>query len=62
MPRPNEKIQPWVLRNGKLFTKADFKLNMRDMTITCPGGAVEQIDLGAFQKRGGLAYLYEIAR
>jgi len=38
--------KPWVLRNGKLFTKADFKLNMRDMTITCPGGAVEQIDLG----------------
>jgi hypothetical protein len=38
--------KPWVARNGKLFTKDDFKLNMRDMTITCPGGAVEQVDLG----------------
>jgi hypothetical protein len=39
--------KPWVARNGKLFTKADFKINMRDMTITCPAGEVERIDLGA---------------
>ena len=39
--------KPWVPRNGKLFTKTDFKLNMRDMTITCPAGQVESIDLGA---------------
>lgn len=34
-------------RNGKLFTKSAFKINMRDMTITCPAGEVERIDLGA---------------
>jgi len=34
-------------RNGKLFTKADFKINMRDRTITCPAGETESIDLGA---------------
>lgn len=39
--------KPWVPHNGKLFTKADFKINMRDMTITCPAGEVEPIDLGA---------------
>lgn len=39
--------KPWVPRNGKLFTKADFKINMRDRTITCPAGRVEPIDLGA---------------
>jgi hypothetical protein len=39
--------KPWVPRNGKFFTKADFKINMRDRTITCPAGKVERIDLGA---------------
>ncbi len=39
--------KPWVPRNGKLFTKSDFKINLRDMTITCPAGEVERIDLGA---------------
>jgi len=39
--------KPWVPHNGSRFTKADFKLNMRDMTITCPAGEVERIDLGA---------------
>jgi len=39
--------KPWVPRNGEFFTKADFKLNLRDMTITCPAGEVERIDLGA---------------
>lgn len=39
--------KPWVPRNGKLFTKGDFNINMRDMTITCPAGEIERIDLGA---------------
>lgn len=39
--------KPWVPRNGERFTKADFKINLRAMTITCPAGEVEQIDLGA---------------
>jgi hypothetical protein len=39
--------KPWVARNGQLFTKAEFKINMRQMTITCPAGEVESIDLGA---------------
>jgi len=39
--------KPWVPRNGKLFTKADFKINMRARTITCPAGEIERIDLGA---------------
>jgi hypothetical protein len=39
--------KPWVARNGNLFTKTDFKLNLREMTITCPAGEVESIDLGA---------------
>jgi hypothetical protein len=39
--------KPWVARNGKLFTKSDFKINLRDMSITCPAGEVEKIDLGA---------------
>jgi len=43
----NVICKPWVPRNGKLFTKADFKINMRDRTITCPAGEVERIDLGA---------------
>lgn len=39
--------KPWVPRNGERFTKADFKINLRDMTITCPAGEMERIDLGA---------------
>jgi hypothetical protein len=39
--------KPWLPRNGKLFSKSDFKINIRDMTITCPAGEVERIDLGA---------------
>jgi hypothetical protein len=39
--------KPWVPRNGTRFTKADFKINMRAMTITCPAGEVEPIDLAA---------------
>lgn len=39
--------KPWVPQNGGRITKADFKLNMRDRTITCPAGEVERIRLGA---------------
>ena len=39
--------KPWVPRNGQLFTKADFKLDMRAMTITCPAGQSEHITPGA---------------
>src|SRR5262249_28670470 len=38
--------KPWVPRNGELFTKAAFKLDLRAMTITCPAGRVEPIHLG----------------
>jgi Transposase DDE domain/Transposase domain (DUF772) len=39
--------KPWVAHNGDLYTKADFKLNMRDLTITCPAGEVERLRPGA---------------
>jgi hypothetical protein len=38
--------KPWVARNGKLFTKTDFKVNLRALTITCPAGEVEPISPG----------------
>jgi hypothetical protein len=45
----NEVIcKPWVPRNkgGELFTKADFRLNLRDLTITCPANEVRSFRLG----------------
>lgn len=39
--------KPWVARNGDLFTKADFKVNVRALTITCPAGEVERIRPGS---------------
>lgn len=39
--------KPWVPRNGKAFTKGAFKLNMRDLTITCPAGETERIEFGS---------------
>jgi hypothetical protein len=39
--------KPWVARNGALFTKRDFHINMRDLTITCPAGQTERISPGA---------------
>lgn len=35
--------KPWVPRNGKgkAFTKAQFRLNLRTLTIQCPAGEVE---------------------
>jgi hypothetical protein len=38
--------KPWVSRNGDLYSKADFKLNLRAMTITCPAGEMQPIALG----------------
>lgn len=41
--------KPWVPRNSnrKAFTKADFRLNLRDFTIQCPAGETERIRPGA---------------
>lgn len=39
--------KPWVARNGKLFTKKDFSINMRDRTIRCPAGQVEHFETGS---------------
>ncbi len=39
--------RPWLAQNGGLFAKSDFKLNMRDRTITCPAGNQQPIILGA---------------
>jgi len=39
--------KPWVPRNGKLFTKADFKLDMRSLTLTCPAGETERFTPGS---------------
>jgi hypothetical protein len=30
--------RPWGLAKGEVFSKRDFHLNLRDPTITCPGG------------------------
>jgi hypothetical protein len=40
--------KPWKLRNVKpeLFSKADFKIDMRAKTITCPAGQVESFEPG----------------
>jgi hypothetical protein len=38
--------KPWVAQNGDLFTKADFKINLRTMTITCPAGETQEIREG----------------
>jgi len=39
--------RPWIPRNKGAFTKAVFKINMRDRTITCPAGEVEPIEFGS---------------
>src|SRR5262249_19473696 len=38
--------RPWGLTQREVFSKQDFKLNMRDRTITCPGGYTESFRLG----------------
>jgi hypothetical protein len=39
--------KPRVARNGKSFAKGDFKLNLRDLAITCPAGETEGIEFGS---------------
>jgi len=39
--------KPWVPRNGQSFTKTAFKMNLRDLTITCPAGETERIEFGS---------------
>lgn len=39
--------KPWVSRNGELFPKSAFKMNVRDMTIACPAGEVQSIRPGS---------------
>lgn len=40
--------KPWVPRGkaGGTFTKSAFKINVRDMTITCPAGETERFEPG----------------
>jgi hypothetical protein len=38
--------RPWGVANGEVFSKQDFTLNLRDKTITCPGGHTEAFRLG----------------
>jgi hypothetical protein len=38
--------KPWVPHNGDFYSKADFKLDLRTMTITCPAGEEAPISLG----------------
>lgn len=39
--------RPWnASNNGELFSKSDFKLDMRSKTITCPAGQLEPIEFG----------------
>jgi hypothetical protein len=39
--------KPWALRNNTgLFSKADFRIDLRNKTITCPSGQVEHFELG----------------
>lgn len=38
--------KPWKARNGELFTKEDFLLNLRSKTITCPAGNTVAFDYG----------------
>jgi hypothetical protein len=38
--------KPWTSRNGRLFPKSAFTLNMRDRTIECPNGYVQRFAFG----------------
>ena len=38
--------KPWQSRNGTLFPKSAFHLNMRTRAITCPNGQVQHFELG----------------
>jgi hypothetical protein len=36
--------RPWIARNGKLFPKSAFTINIRDRTITCPAGQRQRFE------------------
>ena len=38
--------KPWKSRNGRLFPKSAFTLNIRDRTIACPHGQVQGFSFG----------------
>lgn len=38
--------RPWQARNGALFSKAQFNINVRDRTITCPANKTQPFDFG----------------
>ncbi len=38
--------KPWKSRNGTLFPKSDFTLNIRNRTIVCPNGQVQGFSFG----------------
>jgi hypothetical protein len=38
--------RPWGLAQREVFSKQDFHFNLRDKTITCPGGHTETFRLG----------------
>jgi hypothetical protein len=38
--------KPWKARNGSLFPKSAFTLNIRDRTIACPNGQVQGFSFG----------------
>jgi len=38
--------RPWGIAQGEVFSKQAFQFNMRDKTITCPGGHTEPLRLG----------------
>ena len=43
--------KPWAFKNGDLFAKADFEINIRNRTITCPSGLQTlRFDLGTTVK------------
>ncbi len=39
--------RPWIAKNKASFSKTAFKINMRDLTITCPAGEVEHVVFGS---------------
>jgi hypothetical protein len=39
--------KPWVSRNGKLFAKSAFQIDMRARTIRCPAGELEHFEPGS---------------
>lgn len=46
--------RPWALRPLKpgFFSKADFRINLRTMTVTCPAGEEEPFELGEMVRFG----------